>query len=590
MPPSPPFTEPPFNIFRSWRSDCWGGDLHRALEVYSEEELAAIASHGFTGIWLHQPLADYTPSRRFPSFGQQSATHLATLRELIARAARHGLDLWLYLLEPRARLKDDPFWDDHPELRGQYWKQPIYEREYYALCSETEEVQQWLSESLTLLCRELPGLGGFIAITAAEDFSTCVGKLWEKEHFERVFPGASRTAMEEEVNCPRCRDRESGAIVAQLLNTMHAAIREGNSQCRLLAWDWGWDHLPGEEVAITRRLSPEIIRLSDFEIGGERKIMGRPCPVHEYSLGYSGPSPRFKERWDHSEQEGAPVAAKLQVGTTHELASVPNLPLLHSLYRKLQWLTRHRPAGVLATWNMGNMRTLNTWAFGQGLRCREALTYERFYHGIVGSYLRLSPAQVDRMVEAWSAFERGFESYPYSTHFIYRSPLNYALAYWLDPGPIKGIATSMSCDVLVHGDDLSLVLGPFTLEEVMEGFGQLASHWEEGVAIYLGVLEQSPSQYLLEETNTARCALALFQSMERIFRLYRLCLEWDEATSLQPYRELCEQELVHLRTVLPLLESDSRLGFHSEAQSYLFSPTQVGAKISRLENLTLAVI
>ncbi len=577
---------PPFSIFRSWKSDCWEGDLHRALEVYSEEELVAIADHGYTGIWLHQRLSDYTPSTLLSPLGSESEQHLATLSTLIDRAAKYHLKVYLYLLEPRALLVDDPFWLAYPELRGQFWKQPIYEREYYALCSEHPTVQAWLHDSLSRLTRQLRGLGGFIAITAAEDFSTCVGKLWAEDHFRKALPGMAISAMELEVNCPRCCSNKASDVISRLLNALNTAIREGNPSCQLLAWDWGWDHLPEDdpEGKIADKLSPDIIRLSDFEIGGSREIMGRTCAVQEYSLSYSGPSPRFQRQHRHAKDQNAPIAAKLQVGTTHELATIPNLPLIHSLYRKLDWIKQHDLQGVLATWNMGNMRTLNTYAFGQALQSSAPFSPELFYNKIIGTYLHLPPPSIARLKLAWSAFERAFETYPYSTPFIYRGPLNYAPAYWLPPQPVRGIATSMSCDVQVHGDDLSQALGSFSLKEVIEGFESLIEHWREGADLYCELLSDQSHPHFIEEENTVRCALLVFVSALHIFKLYQLCTDWEEAKCREPYLELCREELLNLRQLLPLLQSDSRLGFHCEAQTYLFNPELVSRKIDLLEN------
>ncbi len=47
---------------------------------------------------------------------------------------------------------------------------------------------------------------------------------------------------------------------------------------------------------IVSLLDPGIILLSDFEIGGSTTVLGKQRYVDEYSLGYVGPSPRFREK------------------------------------------------------------------------------------------------------------------------------------------------------------------------------------------------------------------------------------------------------------------------------------------------------
>ena len=58
--------------------------------------------------------------------------------------------------------------------------------------------------------------------------------------------------------------------------------------------------------------------------------------------------------YEAAQQRGLAVMAKLQVGTTHELSTVPNLPLVDHLYEKLVGAEQLGLAGFLATWNFGN--------------------------------------------------------------------------------------------------------------------------------------------------------------------------------------------------------------------------------------------
>ena len=104
-------------IFRSALTSCWDGDMDTGIEKIDDAELAKIAQYGYNGIWIHQPLRDYTPSGIFPEFGQKSEIHLPLLEGLCKRAARYGIRVYMYLLEPRAILADDPFWKIYPELR-----------------------------------------------------------------------------------------------------------------------------------------------------------------------------------------------------------------------------------------------------------------------------------------------------------------------------------------------------------------------------------------------------------------------------------------------------------------------------------------
>ncbi|MDD2707986.1 MAG: hypothetical protein PHV34_08255 [Verrucomicrobiae bacterium] len=572
------------NIFRSWKSDCWQGDLQKALRVYTDRELAEIREHGYNGIWLHQKLSDYTPSRLFAEFGTARDRYLDVLDRLIQRAQRHNIGVYLYLLEPRAIETNDPFWKNHTELRGQFWKQPGSNREYYALCSSHPTVKQYLHDSMLQLTRQLSGLAGFFVITAGEDFSTCICKLWKRSHFQRVIAGQPLTEMETDLSCPRCKARTIPEIISDLLNLLYDGIISGNPGCKMLAWDWGWDRLPYQraEVSIVKRIHKDIIFLSDFEIGGSRTILGRKRPVNEYSLSYAGPSPRFLKHFRFSRKNGCRIGAKLQVGTTHELATVPNLPLIRSLYRKVAWARAAGLDAVLATWNMGNMRTLNTYAFGQSFAVSKLFNQHIFYHVIIRRYLGARESELLLFMRAWKCFEKAMNYYPYSTPFIYGGPINYAPAYWLMPRSIQGTPTGMSCDARERGDDLDSCRGGYTVEEIIHGFEMLITHWQRGMFFYRHALLKCRTVHAQEEYRSALCALCAFKSALNVYRLYEVCLRWDAGKSWKAYRNLCEQERDNCQTLLPILKRDKRLGFHAECQQFLFSEKLVKKKLAIL--------
>ncbi|MFA7229820.1 MAG: hypothetical protein WC071_00985, partial [Victivallaceae bacterium] len=73
-----------------------------ADNVYTDAVLSGIATSGFNGIWLHGLLHNLVQATEFPEFGQNSAIHLEKLRNLIKRAAKHGIKIYLYMQPPRA--------------------------------------------------------------------------------------------------------------------------------------------------------------------------------------------------------------------------------------------------------------------------------------------------------------------------------------------------------------------------------------------------------------------------------------------------------------------------------------------------------
>src|SRR5690606_6238539 len=100
---------------------------------------------------------------------------------------------------------------------------------------------------------------------------------------------------------------------------------------------------PDPQTPIVAHLPRGVDLLVDWERGGERAwpiSEGREqsLAVDEYSLAYAGPSERFVGSRDAAGK--TPVLVKLQIGMRHELATVPNLPLLTALHAKLVGLRR----------------------------------------------------------------------------------------------------------------------------------------------------------------------------------------------------------------------------------------------------------
>src|SRR5262249_24121869 len=157
---------------------------------------------------------------------------------LIERARRHGVGVYLYLNEPRARPL--AFFDSHPELRGVVEQtadegrrteddeagssvlRPSSSVAYAALCTSVPEVQRYLVEAVAALCGAAPGLAGFFTITASENLTHC----WSHGRGER---------------CPRCGQRSPAALAAEVNACVAEGIRRSGAGARLIAWDWGWD-------------------------------------------------------------------------------------------------------------------------------------------------------------------------------------------------------------------------------------------------------------------------------------------------------------------------------------------------------------
>jgi len=588
---------------RIWRSSACGFSADEALQaerVYTNHTLAGIRDQGFDSIWLRGRLYDLMASRVFPELNRPRADErIRQLQNLIRRGQETGIGVWLFFNEPLAIPSGHAFWHAHPEVRGtSHWENavdPVWGAidvtkpvEMTALCTSAPLEQQFFKEAVTSVLSQLPGLAGVILITASELHTHC----WSHQVC-RPTGDKYLSLAQHELSCPRCRTRGAAPVVLDLINTWQQAMPADG---RVLAWNWSWSiWFPDPQREIVEKLPIGVELLADWERGGTRQWQGHTIPIDEYSLGYIGPSERF--RGARAAAHGIPVHAKLQINTTHELATVPNLPLLPNLHAKWTGLQQEGVTGVMGCWNFGCLATLNTYAF--------RLFHENtarwvdpaaFLKGVAESYF--GDLDVSAITTAWNRFCAAFELYPFSFGILYHSPINYAPGYPLDPHYRD---QPMGPSHLQHpwGDRLEDTLGEWSLDEVIRSFESMHPLWQAGLVAYRRALEPPTTAPVrqLHRRQELICAEMIgchLASMIQIYRFHRWRLDTMKRKGLKPpctvpldesARRILREEEANCQVAIPLVQEDPRLGFHEEAQAVYYDAVSLAAKHRQLLRL-----
>jgi hypothetical protein len=588
-------------IWRSPNSPFYQQECRDAPSIYTDEELAGIASHGFNGVWLRGRLSEMVRSDILPQLNQpESQKQLESLRTLIGRATKHGIGVWLFFNEPLAPLSDAPIWQEHPELKGEPHPplMPGQKRNFTTLCTSHPTVQAYLRDAMAQIMRGLGGLGGVLLITASEHYSHCWShhSLIQHQYLDKVIAP---------MTCPRCRQRKPEDVVGELVGFWHEAAQavKGTPKPRVVAWNWSWSMwYPEPQKPVIDALPQGVSLMADWERGDHRPFQGKTIPIDEYSLSFTGPSERFKGSQAAANEKGRAMFAKLQFGTTHELATVPNLPLISSVHGKLTGLYQRGVEGFMGCWNFGCGRTLNTYA--NKIVADDpgrAADQQNFYTDLTQKYLGLpDPAP---LAAAWEAFTRIFRQYPFSIGLTYYSFFNYAPAY---PLSLEYHGRRMGPSWMAHepwGDDIETGLQPFSAEEVLHAFEPMSGQWAAALGGYVAALAQgggSPDQKKRrwEESSCARMIGLHLRSAANIMRFhlwrkprlagrtgpYPWTIEPDDA--LKP---IVADEIQSVRQAISLAQADPRLGFHQECQAYFYTPEHLRRKLEGLERLLAAV-
>ena len=306
---------------------------------------------------------------------------------------------------------------------------------------------------------------------------------------------------------------------------------------------------------------------------------GRENVIDEYSLSYVGPSARFMGLHEAATQQGLTTMVKLQVGTTHELATVPNLPMVDHLYEKLRQAEALGIDGMLATWNFGNAFSLNTAAVAQFVAAPRRPAADEFVARLAAQYF--PGADAGAVAGAIAQCSAAMANFPFDMALIYFGPANYALAYPLTLDPLQGKSMGWSWMMHSRGDDLSEAAGQFTIEEIIQRFALLVPDWERAVTLLEAALAGCAHPHKSEELGVARVIGCCYRSTLNAFRTYVLRRD-RPVDMLEQFQRIRADEIANIEIALPLVEADARLGFHAECQDYQFTADLLREKLAGL--------
>jgi hypothetical protein len=298
------------------------------VKSYPEGLLQRLAAAGVNGVWVHTVLRTLAKDPAFPEFGSDCEKRLDGLRTLVARGKKYGVDIYLYLNEPRTQPAD--FFVSQPgreALRG-----VAAAGGAARLCTSSPEVRRWMSDALASVFKQVPGLAGVFTITASENPTSCA-------------------SHRQQAQCERCRNRSDAEIIAEVNATIAQGVARGNPQAKTIVWDWGWDDAQAAAIIAKLPKTCWLMSVSEWALPIERG--GVRSAVGEYSISSVGPGPRAAEHWAMARAAGLKTVAKVQVGATWEFCAIPYLPALDLVAEHARNLSSAGVNGLMLSWSLG---------------------------------------------------------------------------------------------------------------------------------------------------------------------------------------------------------------------------------------------
>ncbi len=562
-------------------------ELMDDVDYYPDQYLNRLAHEGVNGLWLTVEFRDLCSTTFTPEAGQQAERRLAKLRRTVAACLRYGIRTYIFTIEPRAWDADSPIPERYPELAGNPTRDG---RRYF--CPSSETARQYLYQSVNFIFKAVPELGGLINITHGERPTTCLSAV------SAVGGG--------QIDCPRCSKKAPWEILHASLSAMERGMHEAAPDAELFSWLYMpqargavRDDLAEWVYEIPAHTPKGVILQFNFESGVRRTEFGKELVGGDYWISTPGPSSRFERVAKVARKNRTPVSAKIQTGTSHEVATVPYVPVPSLLFRKFAGMRRLGVSHTMLCWYFGNYPGLMNKAAGE-------LSFEPFPKDEDTFLQRLASIywgqdDASTVVKAWKHFSEGYENYPLTNLFQYYGPMHDGPVWplllkprdaplsptWLLASTTTRMPWPPSGDRI--GESIKEVL---TLEESVELARRMSTAWDRGVEILRGLearFGDEPERML--DIGVARALGIQFRSGYNILRFYRLreeMLRMEGMKRLEILRQLSDivrEELDLNERLLALCERDSRLGFHSEAEGYKYFPEKIRWRMQQLRSV-----
>jgi len=535
--------------------------------LYNDGLLQHISHQGFNALWVWLNAEETTlDSRVFPELNDPEATvRFARLNDLVRRARPYGIDVYCYYATNYHHPVPPAFYEKHPEARGVGWGN--------AMCTSNEQVRAYHAENVRTLVQHVPGLKGLVLIFDSEGFFYCGNTE------------ANRQA------CPRCRKRTCVEIATELIGLLNDAMHAGGPDRKLILWPYGHDS--GDPRDWVMHLIPHLPKDIIFQVlfsKGDRIVRdGVEHITGDYNISTVGPQIHFEEQLQAARKAGLTVMAKTEHAISQEFVFVPYIPCMEQWHRRAARMGDYPLGGLFCNWMHYGYTPSPTAEVLMWDSRTEAPPIEKLLSDMA---TRDYGAAAPHVVSAWSHFTKGIEQFPYSDPVV------------RIPGPLqKGPSQPLFLDPKVPSfggwrawqNDLKWT-EPWGPKIAAKYLGRVEREFAAGLAELekaASLCEPDRRTMIEKEMNIAR---AIRVSLHTILNL----IEWvpvrdayaqstaetDKGKLRERLIEIARDELTNARSILPVLETDSRIGYSATGQhAGLFTPALVRIKIGMLEDL-----
>lgn len=566
-------------------------ELMDSINYYPDNYLNRLAHEGVNGLWLTVEFQDLCSTRFTPDAGLNAKQRLNKLRQTVAQCLRYGIRTYIFCIEPKAWEPNDPVLRRYPVLGGAATYNKV------CFCPSSDTAQQYLSESVSSIFKAVPDLGGLINISHGERTTTCLTSVSSTVNIDETHP----------IKCPRCSKIAPWKILYESLSAMEKGMHAVSPKAELISWlympqpqNFYTDDphvLAGWVYDIPAHTPEGVVLQFNFSSGVEQTRFGKLLVGGDYWLSDASPSERFERIANVACNNQTMISAKIQTSNSHELATVPYLPVPSLIFKTFAAMRRMGVSFTMLSWYFGNYPGVMNKAAGM-------LSFETFPKD-ENSFLQELASHywhkkdVPDIIDAWKKFSNGYENFPLTNMFQYYGPMHDGPVWPLLLKPVDaGLSPTWQIGSSTtrkpwppSGDRIGECLGGvLTLKETVELCRRMSLDWDSGIAIF----KKLAPGYINEkdrmlDIGVAKAVGIQFRSGYNILRFYMLREEMfrkdgkDRLTILKQLESIINKELELDQELIKLCTSDSRLGFHSEAEGYKYYPEKILWRMKQLQ-------
>ena len=496
---------------------------------------------GINGLWIPVILYKLNPFFFDLSYSKDYDIRINNLNEIITRAGKYGIKVYLYLNEPRGMSGE--FFNKYPQFKG------THENGIFALCTSNASVRKYLTDGVEYLCKNVKDIGGIITITMSENLTNCYSREGEM--------------------CPVCAKRQKTEVIAEVNNLIYDGIKKAGSNAKLIVWNWAWTSpkwsMEDNEKVIDLIPKDTIFMcVSEDEFAFEKgNVKGM---VQDYSISNVGPSDKSRELFEYAVKNGHETMAKIQINNSWECAFVPYIPVFNLVLTHLRNLNDLGVHNVMTCWSLGGYPSAGLDLINADFSKSDDEILNDFYSNHYG-------VKDKNLSEGIKLLSKGFTNFPFSLCILYNGTQNYNVSNLMYLNK-TGMNASM---VGFCYDELVSWIYPYKYDDYIELLQKLIDDWESGIKL-IDLVQAENAQF----SDLKRMIKTVYTAFKSMYNQAEYTAIRDGVISINNKKgrmlELINSEKKLAAIMLEMQREDARIGFEA-SNHYLFTENNLIEKI-----------